>query len=212
VVFPLGQQGWVGRAAFLQSIGWGLAVVYRPAAAHDVVTRASGAGDARDAVARWRSEGLPVGTTCFLDLHDIAAGACLEYCRGWIGALLDSGVLRPGVCCVPADMLLLRRASRAELDVPLWVVGTGYSDASIVERPVRVMGESHGDVGLHVRHCVARAGDPSRPGAVLALRDLVDQCLVIVRAAHMASAEMDVTARDGETTLRLRIVGRAGRR
>jgi hypothetical protein len=148
-----------------------------------------------------------------LDLHDIAARACVEYCRGWIGTVLDSGVIRPGICCAGADVLLLRGASRGDIPLPFWVVGaTADIDVGLLERPIRVMGEIHGGAPLHVRHCVARTRDPSRPIGVLALRELMDTCLEIIRVAHVAGAEMDVTAQDGETTLRLRIAGLGGRR
>jgi len=180
--------------------------------ARDVITRAAGAADGRDAMTRCRSEGLPAGTVCFLDLHDLEASRCVEYTRGWVGTLVDARVMRPGICCAGADAAVLGAATRGEH--PLWVVGaTAHAAADIVEFPVRVMGEVHADVGLHVRHCLARAPDPSRPAgaSVREVRQLIDGCLgAFSRAAFprgIASVEMDVTAHDGTTTARLRITG-----
>jgi hypothetical protein len=186
-----------------------LAVLYRNPASRDLVTRAGGAADARDAIARCRLEGLPAGTVCYLDLHAVSAAACADYWGGWIGTMLDSGTIQPAVCCAAADAALVRGT------IPLWVVGTTTgvaqgAGADIVEFPVRVMGEVHDDVALHVRHCAARTDDPSRPSGVLTVRELIDSCLDVFGRRWprgIAGVEMEVTVRDGATTARLRISG-----
>jgi hypothetical protein len=220
VVFPIGHAEWAGRAEPLRRLGWGLALSYRPVGP-DLMTRAGGAVDARDAIDWCRWEGVPHGSVCFLDLHAVAAANCADYCRGWVGTLLDSGWVRPGICCVAADAAPLRDASRAEVHgatahVPLWINGSREVDpcivADIVEAPIRVMGEAHGGVALHVWHCRARRPDPSRPAGATALRDLLEGCLKIVEGADVAGADLDLTVRGGETDVRLRIDGRAGRR
>jgi hypothetical protein len=212
VAFPIAAKGWSGRASFLRDVGWGLAVLYHNPDRRALITRAAGAADARDAVARCRSEGLPVGTVCYLDLHDVSAAACADYWGGWIGTMLDSGTMQPGVCCAAADAALVRLVHGP---MPLWVVGTTSDvDADIVEFPVRVMGEVHDGVALHVRHCAARTDDPSRPSGVLTVRELIDRCLDVFGRRWpqgIAGVEMDVTVRDGATTARLRISGPAAR-
>jgi hypothetical protein len=203
---------------WLRDLGWGLAACYRA----DGVTRAAGAIGARDAIARCQAEGLPAGTVCFLDLHDLQAPACIEYYRGWLGTMLEAEVVRPGICCASADAVLLEGAARAELaerhDALLapaqWIVGaTPDYRADIVEFPMRVMGETHGGAGLHVRHCLARTRDPSRPlGASLTdVRQLIDGALVAFGHGGfpkgIASVDMDITVHDGVTTARLRVTG-----
>lgn len=215
VVFPVTHPEWAGRARELQRWGWGLALSYRPAGP-DLVSRAAGAVGAREAIDWCRWEGFPHGSVCFLDLHGLAAAKCVEYCRGWVGTLLDSGRVRPGICCVAADAAPLGGASRAGSQVPLWVTGSGDVEAriaaNIVEAPIRVMGESHAGVALHVWHCRATRPDPSRPAGVTALRDLFEGCLKIVEGADVAGVDLDLTVRGGQTDVRLRIDGRAGRR
>ena len=113
VAFPVAHREWAGRAEVLRRLGWGLAVAYRPGGS-DLTSRAAGAADGWEATVRCRLEGFPPGSICFLDLHEVAAAPCVDYCRGWIGTLLDSGWVRPGIYCVAADAAPLRGASRAE--------------------------------------------------------------------------------------------------
>lgn len=183
--------------------------MYRNPGGRDLVTRASGAADARDAIARCRQEGLPVGTVCYLDLHDVPLAACVDYTGGWIGTMLDAGAAQPAVCCSGADAALVRDP------VPMWVVGAPRGVAAhIIESPVRVMGETHDGVALHVRHCAARTDDPSRPSAARTVRELIDSCLDVFARGWpngIAGVEMEVTVRDGATTARLRIAGPGAR-
>ena len=207
----------MGTASLLRDLGWGLAACYRGS---DGVTRAAGAAGARDAIARCQAEGLPAGTVCFLDLHDLRAPACVAYYRGWLGTMLEAEVVRPGICCASADAALLTGAARAELaerhDTRLaparWIVGaTPDIRADIVEFPMRVMGETHGGTSLHVQHCLARTRDPSRSlGASVAdVRQLIDGVLVAFGHGRfpkgIASVDMDITVHDGVTTARLRV-------
>jgi hypothetical protein len=212
VVFPIGHAAWAGRAELLRRLGWGLALSYRPAGP-DLITRAGGAVDARDAIDWCRWEGVPHGSVCFLDLHAVAAAHCVDYCRGWVGTLLDSGWVRPGICSVTTDAMVLSRAGRVGVPLPFWMIGSAEEGAAdIVEQSVRNMGEAHGGVTLHVWHCRATRRDPSRPARATALRDLFEGCLKIVEGADVAGVDMDLTVRGGQTDVRLRIDGRAGRR
>jgi hypothetical protein len=122
---------WRGRAIGLRAMGWGLAVLYKPRIAGDarrmrdpgvVLTRSHGASDGYDAVAQWRLDRMPAGGTCFLDATPFALGAYahgprrhrprgwLDYYTGWVGAVIDSGVVQPGTCCEPADVPQLAAA------------------------------------------------------------------------------------------------------
>jgi hypothetical protein len=108
----------------------------------------------------------------------------------------------------------MRCCSRARRAPAQWIVGaTPDYRADIVEFPMRVMGETHGGAGLHVRHCLARTRDPSRPlGASLTdVRQLIDGALVAFGHGGLpkgiASVDMDITVHDGVTTARLRVTG-----
>jgi hypothetical protein len=109
-------------------MGWGLAVLYKPRIAGGakrvrdpgaLLTRSHGASDGYDAVAQWRLDRMPAGGTCFVDATPFARGAYahgprrhrpvgwLDYYKGWVGAVIDSGIVQPGTCCDPADALEL---------------------------------------------------------------------------------------------------------
>ena len=115
---------WRGRALALRTMGWGLAVLYKPRIDSSarrtrdpgvLLTRSQGASDGYDAVAQWRFDRMPAGGTCFVDAAPFALGAYahgprahrpagwLDYYKGWVGAVIDSGIVQPGTCCDPAD-------------------------------------------------------------------------------------------------------------
>lgn len=121
---------WRGRATFLRSVGWGLGVLYKPRIgsradrAHDVAgafTRSQGAADGYDAVAQWRWEGMPAGGTCYLDMTPLSPSGSsasratdwLDYYKGWIGAVVDSGIVQPGTCCGATDVSQLTEGLHA---------------------------------------------------------------------------------------------------
>jgi hypothetical protein len=121
-----GSGSWVGRAAFLRSLGWGLAVTYIPRANYGVfsatgrltaLSRSAGAADGFQAVAQCRWDGLPTGTICYIDALALPGREnWLDYYKGWIAAVLDGGTVRPGTRCADKDAPIIAAAARAAFD------------------------------------------------------------------------------------------------
>lgn len=120
---------WVGKRAYLDSLGWGFAVVYvgqqtwgknprtlsgaaanRLIASRDpcdprLLTAERGNSDADDATARTAREGFAAGSVVFLDIEhmNVVTGAMREYYRAWVWRMLALGKYRPGVYVAKAN-------------------------------------------------------------------------------------------------------------
>jgi Domain of unknown function (DUF1906) len=148
LVFPIGDGPaieWRGGSTLLRRLGWGLAILYAPrisqgssrSAQRIPLSRSTGAADGYDAIARCRSEGMRPGVVCYLDLAAVwsaipaAIDAVVDYYKGWMGAVLDSGSIQPGTRCRYADAPLIAAAMRAVYAerrravsrAPLWIIG-----------------------------------------------------------------------------------------
>jgi hypothetical protein len=159
-----------------------------------------GAADGYDAVAQCRSEGARSGGVCFLDLsallQRVPAAAdpradtdWHEYYKGWVGAVLDSRLVRPGTRCRDADApaasavarrVFAERRRFGELP-PFWVIAAGNvaPAAASLEPPIiatdecgapwraclwetsQTIDETFGDAALSFAPCHATRGDPS---------------------------------------------------
>jgi len=120
-----GNTSWLGRRAFLGSIGWGTAVLYVgqqtwegvasaqlaapvPARAAQSVTcsrtmlsGAQGTIEGSDAAAKTANEGFPAGTVIFLDIEYMTTitAPMRDYYRSWVAQVLADGRYLPGIYC-----------------------------------------------------------------------------------------------------------------
>ena len=116
------ERSWSGRRTFIDSLGFGMAVIYvgqqtwgrtphpgsrgAQAAARrglscnaDYVSGPRGAVDGDDAVRTTAAEGFPRGTIVFLDVERMEQmpSGMRDYYRAWAGRVLADGRYRPGV-------------------------------------------------------------------------------------------------------------------
>lgn len=148
--------GWMGKRATLQAMGWGMAVVYvgqqtwgldpSAGAAHGATCSAGflsadrGARDARAAAARAAAEGFDPGTVVFLDLEymDTVPRAMRDYYQAWTAEMLRDGRFVPGVYVhtrnadlVHDDLRAVFAAAGKTMDPPFWIAGgSGFSTES----------------------------------------------------------------------------------
>ena len=115
-------KSWTGKRDTIQSMGWGVAVVYvgqqtwgkmprtlSPAArdvvrkksqcSQDLMSAAEGTLNADDATARASAEGFPKGIVVFLDLERVekVPPAMRDYYRAWVARMLANGKYMPGI-------------------------------------------------------------------------------------------------------------------
>jgi hypothetical protein len=141
---------WSGKRETLESMGWGLAVVYvgqqtwgrtprtssrssrAATCASNLVSADRGRLDAEDAIARTAAEGFPNGTAIFLDLEhmDGVPNAMRAYYEAWTSRLLDDGRFRPAFYAhtanaqtVYSDVRALFDARGIQADPPFWIAG-----------------------------------------------------------------------------------------
>jgi hypothetical protein len=141
---------WVGKRDTIETMGWGVAVVYvgeqtwgrtprsmkrTPAGATctaNLVSAARGRVDADDAIARTAAEGFANGTAIFLDLEhmDVMPNAMREYYVAWTERLLADGRYRPAYYAhtqnapvVYADVRAVFDARGIDADPPFWIAG-----------------------------------------------------------------------------------------
>lgn len=120
-----GNTSWLGRRAFLGSIGWGTAVLYvgqqtwegvpsaqlvSPATARvaqsatcsrTMLSGAQGTIEGSDAAAKTANEGFPAGTVIFLDIEYMTTitQPMRDYYRSWVAQVLADGRYLPGIYC-----------------------------------------------------------------------------------------------------------------
>lgn len=97
---------WSGKLSLLESLGWGLAVVYVgrqvKGCGAKSLTGAIGASDGADAIAKAKAEGFRKGSIIFLDVEpfDGAVPAGMEeYVSAWLDALLADTTFGTGIYC-----------------------------------------------------------------------------------------------------------------
>jgi hypothetical protein len=145
-----------------------------------------GAADGYDAVVQWRWEHMPWGATCYLDTTVLGRRVApihvpaewLDYYKGWVGAVLDSGALHPGTCCAKSDepevaealRAVYRERRRALRKASLWTVladsgpparGQARCQAEVWQSGAGAIQQSYGGVSLAVSPCWAATPDPS---------------------------------------------------
>ena len=120
-----GNTSWLGRRAFLGSIGWGTAVLYvgqqtwegvasaqlaAPATARvaqsatcsrTMLSGAQGTIEGSDAAAKTANEGFAAGTVIFLDIEYMSTVTqpMRDYYRSWVAQVLADGRYVPGIYC-----------------------------------------------------------------------------------------------------------------
>ena len=141
---------WSGKRDTLETMGWGVAVVYvgqqtwgkRPRAgsqktrgttcAANLVSTAQGRLDADDAIAKTAAEGFPNRTAIFLDLEHMNSvpNAMRDYYVAWTEAVLADGRYRPAFYAhnanaqrIYADIRALYDSRRVPADPPFWIAG-----------------------------------------------------------------------------------------
>ncbi len=117
-----GDKSWVGKRTTLQTMGWGVAIVYvgqqtwgkTPRAltdaqrdairakndcAADLMSSDEGTRNANDAIARTKAEGFAPGSVVFLDLERVETipSPMRDYYSAWVKRLLADGTYRPGI-------------------------------------------------------------------------------------------------------------------
>jgi hypothetical protein len=116
---------WSGRRAFLQSLGWGTAVLYvgqqtwegvatapmiSPATARvlqsatcsrTMLSGAQGTIEGSDAAAKAANEGFAAGTVIFLDIEYMSTVTqpMRDYYRSWVAQVIADGRYLPGIYC-----------------------------------------------------------------------------------------------------------------
>lgn len=92
---------WLGKRAFLKSLGWGIALIYFAKDDDGTTDFAIGTADGLDAITKTRAEGFPAGTIVFFDAEggNAFSNAFNAYYKGWVTALLTDGTYKPGTYC-----------------------------------------------------------------------------------------------------------------
>jgi hypothetical protein len=141
---------WRGKRDTLETMGWGLAVVYvgqqtwgrtpnprarvssRATCSTNLVSGARGRLDADDAIARTMAEGFPVGTAIFLDIEHMerVPNAMRDYYVAWTERVLEDGRFRPAYYAHTRNAQQIYDDVRAEFDrrgirpdPPFWIAG-----------------------------------------------------------------------------------------
>lgn len=181
---------WSGKYQLLRTLGLGLAIVYvgyqQDGCGTAKLSRVNGALHGQDTIAKCATEGFPRSTIVFLDVENFDGALSTDmgaYIRGWIGALLDEGSLRPGIYC-PARKATAIQALAAEEyaahgitngSPAFWIVkvdpafdpassapaDSGVAFASIWQGRIDVPGETHGGISIDIDQNVATSRDPS---------------------------------------------------
>ena len=141
---------WSGKRVTLETMGWGVAVVYvgqqtwgkTPRAggrvsrgatcATNLVSGSQGSRDAADAIARTVAEGFVNGTAIFLDIEHMntVPNAMREYYVAWTEGVLADGRFRPAFYAHNANAPTIYGDVRAVFDKygviaepPFWIAG-----------------------------------------------------------------------------------------
>lgn len=170
---PLGAEppatpgAWAGRVAFLRSIGWGLAPLYRaqlcPERGRTISAADQGRADAVQAAHRAIRSQLVDGDVVYLDVPDRGALPCplVDYARAWFHELSDRTPFRPGVRCSHDRAAAQLRDTHPDLLV--WVVNTDRpgspgpfgADGALVRPDLAECGYPEAIAWQHLRACVA---------------------------------------------------------
>lgn len=141
---------WSGKRETLESMGWGVAVIYVGQQTWEGVHRSRvrhrgesscdrsllgaerGRAEADDAVARTAAEGFATGTVVFLDVEymDHLPRAMRDYYSAWVARVLADGRYRPGIyvhthnaATVYADVRAVFDSAGVRDEPPFWVAG-----------------------------------------------------------------------------------------
>lgn len=117
--------GWMGKAAFLRGLGWGLAPVYvgqqwTGGPGSHILTAAQGTTDAADAIRLAETAGIGTNSVIYLDIEigGRLPASFMAYVQAWIDGVRGSDY-RPGVYCSCLDTPAQIQASNP--DVYFWV-------------------------------------------------------------------------------------------
>jgi Rv2525c-like, glycoside hydrolase-like domain len=183
-------KSWSGKSAFIRASGLGLAIVYvgfqQDGCGKNKLSRAAGTSHGEDTIAKVKAEGFAAGTIVFLDVENYSgalSATMADYIRGWIGALLDEGTVRPGIYCPARKANAIRSAAKKEYAdhgrtgeaLAFWIVKVtdrtfntaksvpadcGVAFANVWQGVIDTQ-EEHGDVRMKIDQNVADSTNPS---------------------------------------------------
>jgi hypothetical protein len=185
---------FTGKAAFLQSLGLGLAIIYvgyqQSGCGSTLLTRAQGVLHGMDAIAKCMEEGFPRNVVIFLDI-EYFSGPILpsfaDYYQGWLSAVLDTQTFQPGTYCAKANYNDVYSAAQQEYGAHglpfggpvIWIAledsafdpvtadptDSGIAEASLWQGLLDTQ-QSQGGVTLTVDLDTADSADPSQTRAI----------------------------------------------
>jgi hypothetical protein len=181
---------FTGKAAFLHSLGLGLAIIYvgfqQEGCGSTQLTNQRGILHGMDAVAKCQSEGFPNQAIIFLDVeffNGSITAAFAEYYRGWLSAVLASQLFQPGTYVAAANFSDIYLAAQQEYAAyrlssagpAIWIaledtsfdpVNDGPTDSGIAQANVWQglldVQQSQGGIALTVDLDTADSPDPSQ--------------------------------------------------
>ena len=110
-----------------------------------LLTTSQGSAEAADAVTKAAGEGVPAGSTIFLDVEYVTAvsPSLTNYISAWIAGVLADGRFRPGVYCAKSNVDALHAAASAAYSAagrhdtaPFWIASS--ASFSITAAPAQV--------------------------------------------------------------------------
>ena len=112
---------WTGKASFLHSLGLGLAIIYvgfqQEGCGSTELNGAMGVLHGMDAVEKCLNEHFPGNAIIFLDIEfysGSASAAFIDYYRGWLSAVLESQLFKPGTYVAKANFDEIYLAAQQE--------------------------------------------------------------------------------------------------
>lgn len=177
--------GWMGKRAGLESLGWGIVVIYVGRQSQGpcksvTPTRDLGVTHGQDALQKTASEGFAPGTIVYLDVEpmDHIPQAQIDYVNGWLSQFSDAGFL-PGIYCHIKNANALKGAITdfPAGQIAFWVSGSGHFDAGTSQPADSGIGFAHiwqgtfnmaktfGGVTIQIDENVADTPTPSAPPA-----------------------------------------------
>ncbi len=112
---------FTGKARFLHSLGFGLAILYvghqQGGCGGKQLTNDLGCLHGADAVSKCKAEGFPANAIIFLDVEYFDGSISSDfsaYFQGWLSAVLQSQLYQPGVYCAKVNFSDVYNAAQRE--------------------------------------------------------------------------------------------------
>jgi len=177
--------GWMGKRAKLESLGWGIVVIYVGRQSEGpcksvTPTRELGVTHGQDALQKTAVEGFEPGSIIYLDVEpmDHIPQAQIDYVNGWLSQFSGAGFV-PGIYCHIKNANALKGAITGfpAGQIAFWVSGSGHFNAG-TSRPADSgigfarmwqgtfnLAKTFGDVTIEIDENVADTATPSAPPA-----------------------------------------------